>query len=118
MMNPDGVIHGNYRSNISGFDLNRKWENPSKHYHPEVYYCKKLIENLNEIGQVQMFCDLHGHSMKKNAFIYGTHDSLNLRKGKEFPFIISKLFKGFSFRDCSFLKIEEREGTTRTVLAK
>lgn len=34
MMNPDGVIHGNYRSNISGFDLNRKWENPSKHYHP------------------------------------------------------------------------------------
>lgn len=34
MMNPDGVIHGNYRSNISGFDLNRKWENASKHYHP------------------------------------------------------------------------------------
>jgi murein tripeptide amidase MpaA len=25
MVNPDGVIHGNYRSNLSGSDLNRKW---------------------------------------------------------------------------------------------
>jgi murein tripeptide amidase MpaA len=25
MLNPDGVIHGNYRSNLSGSDLNRKW---------------------------------------------------------------------------------------------
>jgi len=25
MLNPDGVIHGNYRSSISGYDLNRKW---------------------------------------------------------------------------------------------
>jgi len=25
MLNPDGVIHGNYRSNISGYDLNKKW---------------------------------------------------------------------------------------------
>jgi hypothetical protein len=29
-----------------------------------------------------MFCDLHGHSMKKNAFIYGCHDSQNPKKGK------------------------------------
>lgn len=34
MLNPDGVIHGNYRTNISGYDLNKKWENPSKIYHP------------------------------------------------------------------------------------
>jgi murein tripeptide amidase MpaA len=25
MLNPDGVIHGNYRSGVSGHDLNRKW---------------------------------------------------------------------------------------------
>ena len=25
MLNPDGVIHGNYRSNISGYDINKKW---------------------------------------------------------------------------------------------
>jgi murein tripeptide amidase MpaA len=50
MMNPDGVIHGNYRSNISGYDLNRKWENPSKIYHPEIFYLKKLILSIEEIG--------------------------------------------------------------------
>ncbi len=104
MINPDGVIHGNYRSNISGFDLNRKWQNPSKIYHPQIYYAKKLLENIKEIGQIMLFCDLHGHSMKKNVFIYGTHDSTDPRKGKDFPFLISKLFRGFSFRDCSFLK--------------
>lgn len=25
MINPDGVIHGNSRTNILGFDLNRCW---------------------------------------------------------------------------------------------
>lgn len=25
MVNPDGVIFGNYRTNLMGFDLNRKW---------------------------------------------------------------------------------------------
>lgn len=104
-MNPDGVIHGNYRSNICGFDLNRKWENPSKQYHAEVYYCKKLIQNLKELGDIILFCDLHGHSMKKNAFIYGSHNQFDPRKGKEFPLLISKLFKGFSFKDCSFLNV-------------
>ena len=43
MINVDGVVQGNYRFSGSGFDLNRKWENPSKMYHPEVYYTKKMI---------------------------------------------------------------------------
>jgi len=25
MVNPDGVIHGNSRTNLLGFDVNRKW---------------------------------------------------------------------------------------------
>jgi murein tripeptide amidase MpaA len=28
MLNPDGVIHGNYRCSLAGVDLNRKWDNP------------------------------------------------------------------------------------------
>ena len=27
MINPDGVVHGNYRFSASGYDLNRKWLN-------------------------------------------------------------------------------------------
>ena len=30
MLNPDGVVNGNYRCSISGCDLNRQWIKPSK----------------------------------------------------------------------------------------
>jgi len=26
MLNPDGVIHGHYRTSLSGSDLNRRWK--------------------------------------------------------------------------------------------
>lgn len=40
MLNPDGVIHGNYRCNLLGWDLNRKWLSPNKFLHPSIYYSK------------------------------------------------------------------------------
>jgi hypothetical protein len=33
MVNPDGVTVGNYRTNLSGNDVNRKWDFPNKIYH-------------------------------------------------------------------------------------
>jgi len=30
MINTDGVLYGNYRTNISGADLNRVWRVPKK----------------------------------------------------------------------------------------
>lgn len=41
MVNVDGVISGNYRSNISGSDVNRQWQFPSKRSHPEIYAIKQ-----------------------------------------------------------------------------
>jgi murein tripeptide amidase MpaA len=29
MLNPDGVINGNYRCSLAGCDLNRRWKHPS-----------------------------------------------------------------------------------------
>ena len=43
MLNPDGVIKGNYRVSQMGVDLNRRWKNPSKFLHPTIYYTKRLI---------------------------------------------------------------------------
>ena len=30
MLNPDGVVNGNYRCSLAGCDLNRRWKNPLK----------------------------------------------------------------------------------------
>jgi murein tripeptide amidase MpaA len=37
MLNPDGVINGNYRCSLAGCDLNRRWKFPNKNLHPTIY---------------------------------------------------------------------------------
>lgn len=46
MLNPDGVIRGNYRCNTLGVDLNRRWLNPSKLLHPTVYFIKAVARQI------------------------------------------------------------------------
>lgn len=36
MINPDGVVVGNFRTNLSGEDLNRRYDTPSRAFHPTV----------------------------------------------------------------------------------
>lgn len=43
MLNPDGVINGNYRCSLVGQDLNRRWKNSNKTLHPENFAVKRLI---------------------------------------------------------------------------
>ena len=74
MLNPDGVINGNYRCSLAGCDLNRRWKAPSKMIHPTIYNTKKLIKNLHAEREVLMYCDFHGHSRKQNVFMYGCNN--------------------------------------------
>lgn len=46
MLNPDGVINGNYRCSLAGCDLNRRWKYPSEIIHPTIYYTKKLVKDF------------------------------------------------------------------------
>jgi murein tripeptide amidase MpaA len=71
MMNPDGVIHGNYRCCLSGSDLNRKWKKQSKKLHPTVFHTKEMIKRFKKERDVILVIDLHGHSRNKSAFFYG-----------------------------------------------
>ena len=71
MLNPDGVIYGNYRASLLGVDLNRRWAHPSRVAHPTIYYTKKLIKIMSESHKVAYYVDLHGHSRKRNSFMYG-----------------------------------------------
>lgn len=77
MLNPDGVVLGNSRCSLKGTDLNRSWDKPSRKSDPEVYNLMKLIVNYARSDRLAMFCDLHGHSKKKNIFAYGCHDRSN-----------------------------------------
>ena len=69
MLNPDGVLYGNSRTDLLGLDLNRKWDTPSATLQPAIYEIKQLIEELK--GKVVAFVDLHGHSKRFGSFFYG-----------------------------------------------
>ena len=43
VLNPDGVMHGNYWSSVAGVDLNRMWIEPDPVLHPSVHGLKSLI---------------------------------------------------------------------------
>ena len=97
MLNPDGVINGNYRCSLAGCDLNRQWKSPDSVLHPTIYAAKKMILELQAERDMVFFCDLHGHSKKKDVFIYGCNDNENPTKTRVFPLILSKLCPLFSF---------------------
>ena len=71
MLNPDGVINGNYRCSLAAVDLNRVWDQPSRNLHPTIYHMKELVRSVLSEREVVLFCDIHGHSRKMGSFIYG-----------------------------------------------
>ena len=46
MINPDGVLVGNYRTSMSGNDLNRQYLKPHQKLHPPVIAIKRLMKEL------------------------------------------------------------------------
>lgn len=71
MLNPDGVINGNYRTSLAGVDLNRFWCKPDKFKHPTIYHVKEMISNMNKRSKkIGLILDLHGHSKKQGIFLY------------------------------------------------
>jgi cytosolic carboxypeptidase protein 2/3 len=80
MLNPDGVINGNTRVNLAGWDLNRKWSNPIEKLFPTIFHLKKLLTQWQLKDRVAIYCDLHGHSINRNIFTYGCCTGKRARK--------------------------------------
>jgi cytosolic carboxypeptidase protein 2/3 len=118
MLNPDGVINGNYRCSLAGCDLNRRWKNPSKVIHPTVYHTKKLIKESHEERGVYLFCDLHGHSRKNNIFMYGCHNQKVPEETRIFPYLLSKISSYFCYDSSRFGNQKSKESTARISLYK
>ena len=73
MLNPDGVVVGNFRTSLCGRDLNRQFRTSADFLIPEVKALKQLVIKLKEVfkSRLMFFLDFHGHSVKKNVFLYG-----------------------------------------------
>jgi hypothetical protein len=70
-----------------------------------------------------MFCDLHGHSARKGAFIYGCENEKskhedNEHQSKLFPFMLSALNEDFCYQSCNFGIQKHKKGTARIQLWK
>ncbi|KFP42830.1 Cytosolic carboxypeptidase 1, partial [Chlamydotis macqueenii] len=132
MLNPDGVINGNHRCSLSGEDLNRQWQNPNPDLHPTIYHAKGLLQYLAAIKRLPLvYCDYHGHSRKKNVFMYGCsiketmwHTNINAASCdlmedpgyKALPKILSQTAPAFCMGSCSFVVEKSKESTARVVV--
>lgn len=118
MLNPDGVINGNYRCSLAGVDLNRQWKSPNRHLHPTIYHLKNLIVQNHEERRLFFYCDLHGHSRKHNIFMYGCSTNAVSSEEKLFPWLLNKRCCKFSFQDSFFGIDKNKESTARVVVWK
>ncbi|GLC39944.1 hypothetical protein PLESTB_001819000 [Pleodorina starrii] len=75
MLNPDGVVNGNYRCSLAGVDLNRVWDRPVRCLYPTVYHSKRVLQQLAAAGRLALYIDIHGHSTKSDTFFYGCEPS-------------------------------------------
>ncbi|KAK3581760.1 hypothetical protein CHS0354_036079 [Potamilus streckersoni] len=133
MLNPDGVIVGNYRCSMAARDLNRNYRHPKKESFPTVWHTKYIIEEVLKKHEVILYCDLHGHSRKHNVFMYGNNtstDSLDpdtapsgmsvaraFLNERLFPWLMAqKAPEKFSFPFCKFHIRRCKEATGRVVM--
>jgi hypothetical protein len=123
-MNPDGVVCGNYRNSVAGVDLNRQWINPEPQFHPEVLGVKTLMTQIKEDKrEIWIFCDIHGHSKKKNSFFYGCNTAANggflsWTIVRLLPRILAQKTHMFNYKDSRFRVEPYKIGTARVVAWK
>ncbi|XP_048386500.1 cytosolic carboxypeptidase 2-like [Stegostoma tigrinum] len=125
MLNPDGVIVGNYRCSLSARDLNRNYWHPNQELFPTVWHTKKMVEELQKDNYILLYGDLHGHSRKPNAFMYGCSQTgatcqfeiLNYLRERIFPWLISQRDpERFDWKSCKFHIQKCKESTGRVVM--
>lgn len=143
MLNPDGVIHGNYRCSLAATDLNRRYAAPHPKLHPTILAKKNFLLSTAKNRSILLYLDLHGHSKLKNAFMYGcditfqpdkiTKQIIPLMSAEDvmqrrvfsrvFPRVLSAVSNStqngyFSYRDCNFAVNKGKSGTGRVVCWK
>ena len=109
MLNPDGVIRGNFRMNSVGKDLNRMWMEKNEDNSPSVFYCHKMIQKTLNSRNIHFFCDFHGHSSKNNFFLYSCKSRSEFLKVGYNSIIPNPHKKRLSFIELIFQEIYSKE---------
>ena len=100
MVNPDGVIHGNTRTELTGIDDNRVWNKTSKTVTPNIHALKRHI--LRTKDTTTLVLDLHSHSKKLGCFFYGNYNSSDVKSYRELPAKICQDDLRFCYKNCRF----------------
>lgn len=123
MLNPDGVINGNFRTSLIGKDLNRLWDDPRENICPTIFYTKEMIKKTLLSRDIFLFCDFHGHSNKPNFFLYGCPSNKKVKINSSLNFqemILSKIFYTksdiFDSKSCIYKIVAKKLKTARAVL--
>nr|XP_057931414.1 cytosolic carboxypeptidase 2 isoform X2 [Doryrhamphus excisus] len=93
MLNPDGVVVGNYRCSLAGRDLNRNYKSVLRDSFPCIWHTRNMVEKLMNETDVVLYCDFHGHNRKNNVFMYGCNnqeDASSRLHERVFPLMMSK----------------------------
>ena len=109
MLNPDGVIRGNFRMNILGKDLNRMWDEPVKNICPTIFNAVEMIKKTLNSRDIYFFCDFHGHSNKNNFFLYSCKHKSDYLQLDEKTFIKNPQKNKLTYYELVFQNILNQE---------
>lgn len=123
MLNPDGVISGNSRTSLTGMDMNRQFHAPDVTLYPVNSSLIQLIDSLTGKGTHRIACyiDLHGHSKRKGAFMYGPYYPLHEEKYfkiRVIPKLMGELTTIFRYYSCQFRFEDYKKGSARWVMSR
>lgn len=142
MINPDGVVSGNYRCSAQGHDLNRCYREPSPCQHSEIFAIKneisKYLVTENTINpseyqtssdsnfldnhltnnnlKAEIYVDIHGHSCLTNSFMYGNLYENDIVKSLDqhvLPNLMDKVSPAYSIRNTNYNCDEIKKGSGR-----
>lgn len=125
MLNPDGMIQGNHKTDLAGYDMNRQWLKAYSWLHLVIYSVKNLTTILNEERPIDAFCDIHGNFLTYNSFMYccrynkGQDQGINKRDTDNdvtlriMPYLLSNKNEYFSMKNCSFNMETHKVDSTR-----
>lgn len=112
---------------MAGWDLNRRWAEPSPYLSPVIYTAKNLARIVQSEREIVCQCDMHGHFQPHGTFMYcnswdrgegqgvATANLVPSAELRMVPYLLTGENKYFGIRHCTFNMEAYKEGSARQV---